>query len=152
MKCSASALMGSQRSKSRRALVARKLQAALDNPINKQLKGLIIKGSIRNCNVQVQDVTNARAIFGKDQPGFSVHGNYKNYTNDQVEGAILARKLQEMLGHLTDDKFKIMVSRGSPRKCDVKVADISNASAIFGPYLPGLRGRIVREKPERVEP
>ena len=113
---------------------------------------MIIKGNIRNCDVQVQDVTNARAIFGKDQPGFSVHGNYKNYTKDQVEGAILACKFQAMLGHLTNDKFKFMLSRGSPRNCDVKVADIPNTNAIFGPYLPGLRGQTVREKPKRVEP
>ena len=79
-------------------------------------------------------------------------GNYKNYTKDQVKEAILARKLQAMLGHLADDKFKLMVSLGSPRNCDIKVADISNANAIFGPYLPGLRGRTVREKPKRVEP
>ena len=81
-----------------------------------------------------------------------MHGNYKNYTKDQVEGAILARKLQAMLGFLTDDKFKLMVSRGFPRNCDVTVADISNTNTFFGLYLPGLRGRTVREKPKRVEP
>ena len=57
-----------------------------------------------------------------------------------------------MLGHLTDNKFKLMVSQGTPRNPDVKVADISSANAIFGPYLPGLMGQTAREKPERVEP
>ena len=95
--------------------------------------------------------TNACAIFGKDQPGFTVRGNYKNYTENQVKRAILARKSQAMLAHLPDDKFKLMVSQGNPRNCGVTPADISNANAIFGPYLPGLRGRTVREKPKRVE-
>ena len=45
-----------------------------------------------------------------------------------------------------------MVSQGTPRNCDVKVSNISNTNASFGPYLPGLRGRTVREKPKRVEP
>ena len=57
-----------------------------------------------------------------------------------------------MLAHLTDDKFKLMVSQGTLRNCDVTPVDISNANAIFGPYLPGLRGRTVREKPKRVDP
>ena len=81
-----------------------------------------------------------------------MHGNYKNFTKEQVEGAILARKFQAMVAHLLDDKFKYMVSQGRPRNCDIKVKDISNTDAIFGPYLPGLRGRTVREKLERVEP
>ena len=76
-----------------KALKAKRLQATLAHPTEKELKNMIIKGSTRNCDVQVQDVTNARDVFGKDQPGFSVRGNYKNYTKDQVEGAILARKL-----------------------------------------------------------
>ena len=41
-----------------KALEARKLQAALAHPTDKQMKDLIIKGSIKNCDVQVQDVTN----------------------------------------------------------------------------------------------
>ena len=108
-----------------KALEARRLQASLAHPTDTEMKDLIIKGSIENCNVQVQDVTNARAIFVKDQPGFTVRGNYKNYTKDQVERAILVRKSQAMLGYLTDDKFKLMVSQGTPRNCDVKVVDIS---------------------------
>ena len=79
-------------------------------------------------------------------------GNYKNFTKDQVEGAILARKLQAMLAHLPDDKFKLMVSQGTAGNCDVKVTYVSNTTAIFGPYLPGLMVQTVREKPERVEP
>ena len=74
-----------------------------------------------------------------------MHGNYKNYTKDQVEGAILARKLQAMLGHLTDDKFKLMVSLGSPRNCDVKVLDVSNtnASVVFWPVSPRTNSYLV---------
>ena len=34
----------------------------------------------------------------------------------------------------------------------MKVKDVTNARAIFGPYLPGLGGKITRQKPERVDP
>ena len=85
-------------------------------------------------------------------PRASMRENYKNYTKDQVEGVILARKSQAILRHLLDNKFTLMVSKGTLRNCDVKVAEISNTSIIFGHYFPGIRGQTVREKPKRVEP
>ena len=57
-----------------------------------------------------------------------------------------------MVGHLPDEKFKQLVSSKSLKNCRVKVNDIKNARAIFGPYLPGLGGRETRRKPGRVEP
>ena len=44
-----------------------------------------------------------------------------------------------------------MVSNKSLRNSDIRVKDVTNAHAIFGPHLPGLRGKTVRVKPTRVE-
>ena len=44
-----------------KAIEARRLQATLAHPTDKELKNMIIKGSIRNCDVKVQDVTNTHA-------------------------------------------------------------------------------------------
>ena len=57
-----------------------------------------------------------------------------------------------MVGHPSDEKFKQLVSSQSLKNCRLKVNDITNARAIFGPYLPGLGGRTTRRKPKRVEP
>ena len=45
-----------------------------------------------------------------------------------------------------------MVSSESLKNCPVKVNDVTNARAIFGPYLPGLGGRSTRQKLVRMQP
>ena len=57
-----------------------------------------------------------------------------------------------MIGHPTDDKFKQMVGSKSFTNCHVKVNDVTNACAIFGPYLSGLGGETTRQKPESIDP
>ena len=52
----------------------------------------------------------------------------------------MAYKAQAMLGHLPDEKFKQLVSSKSTKNCKVKVNDVTNAFAIFGPNLDGLGG------------
>ena len=74
------------------------------------------------------------------------------FTKKQVEKAIAARDMQARLAHPTDEKFKQMVRSKSLDTCSVVADDITNARAIFGPNLPGLRGKTVRQRPERVVP
>ena len=52
-----------------------------------------------------------------------------------------------MVGHPPEKKFKKLVSSKSMKNCRVKVNDITNACAIFGPHLPGLGGITTRLKP-----
>ena len=65
--------------------------------------------------------------------------------------ATLARKVQAMIGHPTDPKFKDMVSNKVISNCPIKVIGITNAARIFGPNRAGLRGKTVRRKPDRVD-
>ena len=59
--------------------------------------------------------------------------------------------MQAMVAHLPDEKFKDMVSHKSLSNCRVKVDDITNACAIFGPNRSILKGATVRQKPDKVD-
>ena len=61
----------------------------------------------------------------------TVSKNYKGYTERQVKKAILARRLQEMVAHPTDESFKQMVSNKSLRNSDIRVEDVTNVRAIL---------------------
>ena len=88
----------------------------------------------------------------QDALGQTVQKNFEGFTRRQVKKAILARKQQAMLGHPSDQKLKQMVSRASHWwKFCVTPEAISHARAIFVPNRPGLSGKTVRVKPERVE-
>ena len=86
----------------------------------------------------------------------TVRDKFAGYTRQEVEGAIRARKLQARAGHPSEAVFRNEVSRKSEsslfRDSPVKLTDISNAHAIFGPSMPCRQGKWVRGKPERVEP
>ncbi len=56
-----------------------------------------------------------------------------------------------MIGHPTDAQFLKMVRSNTIKNCPIKPAHIANALTIFGPSAAGVRGKIVRRKPERVE-
>ena len=56
------------------------------------------------------------------------------------------------MAHLTNDKFKQMVSSKRLKNCSVVPDNITTARSIFGPNLLGLRGKTVRQRLERVVP
>ena len=55
------------------------------------------------------------------------------------------------MAHPTDESFKQMVSGKTLDNCLLVASDVTNAHSIFGPNRPGLRGKTVRQRPERVE-
>ena len=56
------------------------------------------------------------------------------------------------MAHSTDESFKQMVSGKTLDNCSIVVSDITNARTIFGPNRPALKGKTVRQRPERIEP
>ena len=68
-----------------------------------------------------------------------------------MEKAILAHRMQSMIAHLPDEKYKELVSSQSLLDSGVTVDDITNAKSLFGPNLPRLLGGMTRVKPSRVE-
>ena len=81
----------------------------------------------------------------------TVHKNFEGYTKKEVEKATYAHQAQAIMGHPTDEKFKQLVSLNVINKCPVTMWDIANATALFGPNRASLRGKTVRQKPDRVE-
>ena len=89
----------------------------------------------------------------------SVRANFEGFTRREVQGAIAARDLQANLAHVSNTKLEQLVRNKENvsqsnilRDCPVTAADIANAKVIFGPSLPQLKGKSVREKPQRAEP
>ena len=59
--------------------------------------------------------------------------------------------MQVRIAHPTDESFKQMVSGKTLDNCSIVASDVTNARSIFGPNRPRLRGKTVRQRPERVE-
>ena len=74
----------------------------------------------------------------------TVKANFEGYTKKQVERSVLARRLQSMLAHPPDEKFKELVSNpGYDSK--VTAESITNAKSIFGPNRARLLGATVKK-------
>ena len=54
------------------------------------------------------------------------------------------------MGHPTDKMFNQLVSSNVIKNCPVTTWDIANTTALFGPNQAALRGKLVRQKPDRV--
>ncbi|EJK60825.1 hypothetical protein THAOC_18763, partial [Thalassiosira oceanica] len=81
----------------------------------------------------------------------TVRKNFEGLTKRQVEGAILAGKLQASTGHLTDERFKQLVSSPRVRNCKVNDRDVTHKCLIFGKSRAVIRGSTTRVKPDRVK-
>eukprot|EP00956_Cyclotella_meneghiniana_P042120 scaffold248363_cov77-Cyclotella_meneghiniana.AAC.3 len=89
----------------------------------------------------------------------SVRGNFEGFTKREVKGAIAARDLQANMGHISDTNLERLIKKKDDvsqsnilHDCPVTADDLQNAKIIFGPSLPQLKGKSVREKPVRAEP
>ena len=62
---------GFSRKEVKGAILARIAQSKVVHPPDSKFKVMVSSRSFKNCPVTVNDVTNARAIFGPDQPGLA---------------------------------------------------------------------------------
>ena len=76
---------------------------------------------------------------------------FEGYTKQQVKKVKLARELQEMAVHPTDLKYKDMVRNKPLPNCPITTYDTTNASSMFGPDLPGVRGKTSIKIPRKVD-
>ena len=56
-----------------------------------------------------------------------------------------------MVGHPTDREYKDMVINKLLTNFPITAHDKTNANYMFGPDLAGVRGKILRNKPSRVD-
>jgi hypothetical protein len=80
----------------------------------------------------------------------TVQRNFKGYTRHDIKKAQKARRLQGMIGNLTEQEFTGMVCEKLIANCPVTVQDIHNADQIFGPDPANLTAKTNRTKPEHV--
>ena len=69
----------------------------------------------------------------------------------KLKKAVLARKAQARVGTPTDANFIDIASKGTLTNFPIDPFDIANTRHMFGPDIPGVKGKTVRRKPDRVE-
>ena len=81
----------------------------------------------------------------------TVAANRSNYTNRAYDRAVLARKIQKMIGRPSTAEYIQIVENHLLPNCPVTRADIVAAEKIFGPDVGILKGKTVRKGTEHVE-
>ena len=83
----------------------------------------------------------------------TVRKNYKGFTKEQIRKATEARHALAMMAHPRDDKLKHVVSNTNViTNCNFTSSDLTNALTLFSPDRGTLRGKTVRQRPDKVRP
>ena len=80
----------------------------------------------------------------------TVKSNEAQFTKRQVDQARLARQLYSLLGRPSHEAFVNFVRNNSLKNCPIDVTDANRSIQIYGPDIPALRGKSVREQPGHV--
>ncbi len=80
----------------------------------------------------------------------TVADNKNKYTNRDYSQAVLARKLQNIIGRPSTRRFLAIIDKNELPNCPITRNDIVAAEDIFGPNLGSLKGKTVRRTTEHV--
>ena len=72
--------------------------------------------------------------------------NIKGFTKKEVERAKLSRVVQRRIGRPTSEHLKEIVSQPGITYVPFRASDVANTKAMFGPQIPGLKGKTTRKK------
>ena len=67
-----------------------------------------------------------------------------------MKAAHEAYKAMGRTDNISERDLARVVRNQSVMNCDITPRALSNANETFGPHLPGIRGKTLRKKPERV--
>ena len=74
-----------------------------------------------------------------------------SFSNADYAQAVLARKIQKIIGRPTTRAFIYFFESNLLPNCPVNCRDVLRAEQIFGPDIGALKGKTVRRQPPRVE-
>ncbi len=75
----------------------------------------------------------------------TVAANREVFSKREIEGADNARILQAHIGWPSTSDLKMYIKNNHLINCKVTVDDVNRAEAIYGPQIPMLRGKMVRQ-------
>ena len=81
----------------------------------------------------------------------TVADNANSFSNVDYAQAMLARKIQKIIGRPTTRAFIYFIKNNLLPNCPMNRRDILRAEQIFGPDIGALKGKTVRRQPPRVE-
>ena len=81
----------------------------------------------------------------------TVADNANSFSNADYAQAVLARKIQKIIGRPTTRAFIYFIENNLLPNCPVNRKDVLRAEQIFGPDIGSLKGKTVRRQPPRVE-
>ena len=80
----------------------------------------------------------------------TVADNAYSVSNANYAQAVLARKIQKIIGRPTTCSFIHFLDNNLVPNCPVNRKDVLRVEQIFGPYVGSLKGKTVRRQPPRV--
>ena len=92
-------------------------------------------------------VTNYSEPFSFTQ---TVSSNKSFFTKSDIEGADRARYLQSVLGWPSDTTFQTIIQNNQLLNCKTTTDDITRAKTIYGPAIPLLKGKMIRQTPHKI--
>ena len=81
----------------------------------------------------------------------TVADNSYSFSNADFAQAVLARKIQKIIGRPTTQAFIYFIENNLLPNCPVNCRDVLRAEQIFGPDIGALKGKTVRRQPPRVQ-
>ena len=81
----------------------------------------------------------------------TVADNANSFSNADYAQAVLAQKIQKIIGRPTTRAFIHFIENNLLPNCPVNRRDVLRAEQIFGPDIGALKGKTVRRQPPRVE-
>ena len=98
-------------------------------------------------DIDVMLPTPSNKFFTSTDVISTVNNNKRHFSKREIEGAIVARQLQQTIGWTSTTTFISYIKNNAINNCTVSIDDVHRAIAIFGTPTPLLKGKMTRPTP-----